>query len=97
MAVITRWSYKWGGRKAGFHCSNNNVVVCNRAGWDKNYTDFKRKGGLQAVYRSRASSRSKPVSLTLILLYRRFNMGANQLPETNRKNTTSHIKQRSDC
>ena len=49
--------------------------------------------------RSRASSRSKPVSLTLrwILLYRRFNMGANQLPETNRKNTTSRIKQRSDC
>ena len=49
--------------------------------------------------RSRASSRSKPVSLTLrwILQYRRFNMGANQLPETNRKNTTSRIKQRSDC
>ena len=21
MAVITRWSYKQGGRKAGFHCS----------------------------------------------------------------------------
>ena len=20
MAVITRWSYKWGGRKTGFHC-----------------------------------------------------------------------------
>ena len=29
---------------------NNNIVVCNRAGWDKNWTDFKRKGGLQAVY-----------------------------------------------
>ena len=24
----------------------NNIVVCNRAGWDKNQTDFKRKGGL---------------------------------------------------
>lgn len=36
--------------------------------------------------RSRASSRSKPVSLTLrwILLHRRSNVGANQLPETNR-------------
>ena len=45
--------------------------------------------------RSRASSRSKPLSLTLrwILQYRRFNMGANKLPETNRKNTTSRIKQ----
>ena len=30
-------------------CSNN-VVVCNCAGWNKNYTDFKRKGGLQVVY-----------------------------------------------
>ena len=29
---------------------NNNIVVCNRAGWDKNWTDVKRKGGLQAVY-----------------------------------------------
>ena len=27
----------------------HNVVVWNRAGWDKNQTDFKRKGGLQAV------------------------------------------------
>lgn len=45
--------------------------------------------------RSRASSRSKPVSLTLrwILQYRRFNMGASQQPETNRKNTTCRIKQ----
>ena len=31
---------------------NINVVVCNRAGWDKNQTDFKRKGELQAVYRN---------------------------------------------
>ena len=30
-------------------CSNN-VVVCNCAGWNKNYTDFKRKGRLQVVY-----------------------------------------------
>ena len=30
-------------------CSNN-VVVCNCAGWNKNYTDFKRKGGLRVVY-----------------------------------------------
>ena len=29
---------------------NNNIVVCNCAGWDKNWTDFKGKGGLQAVY-----------------------------------------------
>ena len=29
---------------------NNNIVVCNRAGWEKNWTDFKRKGGPQAVY-----------------------------------------------
>ena len=45
--------------------------------------------------RSRVSSRSKPVSLTLrwILQYRRFNMGANKLLETNRENTTSRIKQ----
>ena len=49
--------------------------------------------------RSKASSRSKPVSLTLrpILQHRRSNMEASQLPETNRKNATSHIKQRSDC
>ena len=27
MAVITRWSYKRGGRKAGFHCSTINKEV----------------------------------------------------------------------
>ena len=27
MAVITRWSYKRGGRKAGFHCIRNNVAT----------------------------------------------------------------------
>ena len=26
-------------------------AICNRAGWDKNWTDFKKKGGLQAVYK----------------------------------------------
>ena len=25
---------------------NCDVVICNRPGWDKNWTDFKRKGGL---------------------------------------------------
>ena len=35
---------------------NNNVVVCNRAGWDKNQTDFKRKGGLQVVYEKKHSA-----------------------------------------
>ena len=28
----------------------NVVVICNRAGWDKNWTDVKRKGRLQGVY-----------------------------------------------
>ena len=26
-------------------------AICNRAGWDENWTDFKKKGGLQAVYK----------------------------------------------
>ena len=30
---------------------SNNFVVCNCAGWNKNYTDFKSKGGLQMVYK----------------------------------------------
>ena len=30
MAVITRWSYKRGGRKAGFHCSTNLEVFVVR-------------------------------------------------------------------
>ena len=33
-----------------FLLCNNNVVVCNCAGCDKKQMDFKRKGGLQAVY-----------------------------------------------
>ena len=31
---------------------NNNIVVCNRTGWDKNWMDFNRKGRLQVVYES---------------------------------------------
>ena len=27
MAVITRWSYKRGGRKAGFHCISNFLML----------------------------------------------------------------------
>ena len=52
---VESWKSEVGSRKTllGFRTSqslNNNIVVCNRAGWDKNWTDFKRKGGLQAVY-----------------------------------------------
>ena len=55
---VGSWKLEVGSRKTllGFRTSqslNNNIVVCNRAGWDKNWTDFKslkRKGGLQAVY-----------------------------------------------
>ena len=52
---VGSWKLEVGSRKTllGFSTSqslNNNIVVCNRAGWDKNSTDFKRKGGLQAVY-----------------------------------------------
>ena len=55
---VGSWKLEVGSRKTllGFRTSqslNNNIVVCNRAGWVKNWTDFKslkRKGGLQAVY-----------------------------------------------
>ena len=52
---VGSWKLEVGSRKTllGFRTSqslNNNIVVCNRSGWDKNWTDFKRKGGLQAVY-----------------------------------------------
>ena len=50
---VGSWNLEVGSRKTllGFRTSqslNNNIVVCNRAGWDKNWTDFKRE--LQAVY-----------------------------------------------
>ena len=35
---------------SSYRLCSNNVVVCNCAGRNKNYTDFKRKGGLQIVY-----------------------------------------------
>ena len=43
------------------------VVFCNITGWDKNFTDFKRKGGLQAVYPpSRPSLIFSPIFLMLM-------------------------------
>ena len=34
MAIITRWSYKRGGRKAGFHCSLQGGIklLCDSSG-----------------------------------------------------------------
>ena len=45
MAVITRWSYKRGGRKAGFHCISNltrlTAVVCMKVRFEAKITkDF---------------------------------------------------------
>ena len=43
------------------------VVFCTIAGWDKNFTDFKRKGGLQEVYPpSRPSLIFSPIFLMLM-------------------------------
>ena len=45
MAVITRWSYKRGGRKAGFHCKRKvemRKFDCNSFRITVN-TDFKKK------------------------------------------------------
>ena len=44
MVVITRWSYQRGGRKAGFHCSNNFdylSVISQNLGLSVNFVNFK--------------------------------------------------------
>ena len=45
---VGSWKLEVGSRKTllGFRTSqslNNNIVVCNRAGWDKNWTDFEKR------------------------------------------------------
>ena len=43
MAVITRWSYKRGGRKAGFHCIVEpflgSIVITVEAFWTETLSD----------------------------------------------------------